>query len=97
MENITLSAGNQAVKTITIRRSDTGVSRHHGGPVAGPPETPRASQHYGIEGLKGSPIVPRGASLSDSRCKFFQSGQNIYIYMIQIIMRVLFIKFLVHQ
>ena len=32
---------------------ETGVSRHQGGPLEGPPETPRKSQHYRIEGIKG--------------------------------------------
>ena len=30
---------------------ETGVSRHQGGPIEGPPETPRTSQHYHIEGI----------------------------------------------
>ena len=45
-------------QTIAIRREavrETSVSRHHGGPIDGPPETPRASQHYRIEGIKGVP------------------------------------------
>jgi len=33
---------------------ETGVSCHHGGPIEGAPETPRASQHYGLEGFKGA-------------------------------------------
>ena len=34
---------------------ETGVSRHQGGPIEGPPETPRTSQHYRIERIKGVP------------------------------------------
>ena len=34
---------------------ETGVSRHHGGPIEGPPETPRTSQQYIIERIKGVP------------------------------------------
>ena len=34
---------------------ETGVSRHQGGPIEGPPETPRTSQHYRIEEVKGVP------------------------------------------
>ena len=32
---------------------ETSVSLHHGGPIEGPPETPRTSQHYRVEGIKG--------------------------------------------
>ena len=32
---------------------ETGVSRHQGSPIEGPPETPRTSQYYRIEGIKG--------------------------------------------
>ena len=38
-------------KTVTDRLisvRETGVSRHQGGPIEGPPETPRTSQHYYI-------------------------------------------------
>ena len=55
---------------------EASVSRYNGGPIEGSPETPRTSQHYHFEGLKGalnwSPIMPRDPSLSDSQCKFFQ-------------------------
>ena len=34
---------------------ETGVSRHQGGPIEGPPKTPRTSQHYRIERIKGVP------------------------------------------
>ena len=37
-------------KLIAVR--ETGVSRHRGGPIEGPPETPRTPQHYHIEGIK---------------------------------------------
>ena len=40
-------------RLIAVR--ETGVSRHQGGPIEGPPETPRASQYYRIEGIKGVP------------------------------------------
>ena len=53
----------------------TCVSRHHGGPIEGLPETPRISQYCGIEEFKGGPqflsplcreiLVPHN---------FFQSG-----------------------
>ena len=42
----------QTRKTTAIRRvavRETGVSRHHGGPIEGPPETPRKSLYYRIE------------------------------------------------
>ena len=42
------------------------------------PEAPRTSQHYGIKGFKGAHncglIMPRDASLSYSKYKFFHSG-----------------------
>ena len=44
----------QTGKMSTIRLiavQETGVSRHQGGPIEGPPETPRTSQHYLIEGI----------------------------------------------
>ena len=48
----------QAAKTTTrIALGETGVSRHQGGTIEGPPETPRTSHHYRIEGFKG---VPKG-------------------------------------
>ena len=39
--------------TFAVRETD--VSRHQGGPIEGAPETPRTSQHYRIEGIKGVP------------------------------------------
>ena len=48
----------------TIRRTavrDTGVCQHHGHPIQGPFETPRALQHYDIEGFKwegGTELCP---------------------------------------
>ena len=36
-------------RLIAVR--ETGVSRHQGGPIEGPPETPLTSQHYHIEGI----------------------------------------------
>ena len=39
-----LAGKTTAVRLIAVR--ETGVSRHHGGPIEGPPETPRTSEHY---------------------------------------------------
>ena len=54
----------------------TSVSRHHGGPIEGPSGTSRTSQHYRTDGFKGDliwvPIMPKDASLADSKCNFFQ-------------------------
>ena len=36
-----LAGKTTAVRLIAVR--ETGVSRHHGGPIEGPPETPRTS------------------------------------------------------
>ena len=44
-------------KTTRIRRTavrETGASWHHGGPIEGHPEACRTSQHYDIEGFKGT-------------------------------------------
>ena len=41
------------IRLIAVR--ETGGSRHQGGPIRGPPETPRTSQHYHIEGIKRVP------------------------------------------
>ena len=50
-----------SVNAATIRRTGfrgTAVSRNQGDPFRGLPETPRTSQHYGIEGFKeGSQLV----------------------------------------
>jgi len=43
-------------RLIAVR--ETGASRHHGGPIEGPPETPRTSQYYHIEGTKGVSLGP---------------------------------------
>ena len=37
-------------RLIAVR--ETGVSRHHGGSIEGPPETPRTSQHYHFKEMK---------------------------------------------
>ena len=37
-------------RLIAVR--ETGVSRHQGGPIEGPPETPRTSQHYPIKEME---------------------------------------------
>ena len=42
------------IRLIAVR--ETGVSRHHGGPIEGPPETPRTSQDYHIEGINYFPF-----------------------------------------
>ena len=56
------------------------LGHNHEGPIEGASEAPLTSQHYCIEGFKGAhnwaPIIQKDASLSDSRCKLFQSGQN---------------------
>ena len=44
---------NNSDQTITVR--ETGVSRHQGGQIEGPPDSPRTSQYYRIEGIKGVP------------------------------------------
>ena len=53
---------------------ETGVSRHHGGPIQGPWNPSDHHSIYGIRGSKGelnwSPLMPRNASLSDSWCGF---------------------------
>ena len=47
---------------------ETGVSRHQGGPMEGPPETHRTSQHYHNEGIKGVhgflSVVGRGRAMT---------------------------------
>ena len=47
--NIILSVQRAPISRIAVR--ETGVSRHHRGPIEGLPETPRTSQHYHIEGI----------------------------------------------
>ena len=64
----------KSVKTTAIRLiavQETGVSRHQGGPIEGPPEIPRTSQHYRIELLtwpkgKGSTVFPLHAAVPHS-------------------------------
>ena len=41
------------IMRIVIR--EAGISRYHGGQIDGLSETPRSSQHYGIERFKGEP------------------------------------------
>ena len=73
-----------------IRRlavQETGDSRYLGGPTEGPTEPLGPSQHYRIEGFKEGPllypIMPRHASLSDSKYKFFfQAGNTMMAYFI---------------
>ena len=44
-------------RLIAVR--ETGVSRHQGGPIEGPPEIPRTSLYYRIEGIKGVPDLDK--------------------------------------
>ena len=61
---------------------ETCVSQQHGDPFEDT-SNPPTSKHYLIEGFKEvwncSPIMPMDASLSDSRCKYFQSGHSAII------------------
>ena len=41
----------------TISAREAAVSRHHGGPIEGPPETPRTSQTNGTEGFKEGAVT----------------------------------------
>ena len=41
----------QLAGTSTTTTRETGVSRHQGGPIEEPPETPHTSQHYHIDGI----------------------------------------------
>ena len=50
-----LSVDRKNVTDRLIAVRETGVSRHQGGQIEGPPETTRTSQHYRIEGIKGVP------------------------------------------
>ena len=56
--------------TFAVRETD--VSRHQGGPIEGPPETPRTSVLWCTGGFRGAlnwaPLMPRDVSLSDSKC-----------------------------
>ena len=55
-------------KFIAVR--ETGVSRHQGGPIEGPPEPPRTSKHYCIVfSVYASRLPPLG-----QRCTFSQPG-----------------------
>ena len=70
----TLVRGSCTGRNIPIRLIAV-VFWHHGAELR-PPST---SQHYSIGRFKGkgrnsAPIMPRDASLSDSLCKFFESG-----------------------
>ena len=69
-----------AIRLIAVR--ETGVSRHHGGSFEGPPETPRTSEYYRIEGFKWGPLIgpPLCRETPVSRTAnvgFFQSGQIV--------------------
>ena len=53
---------------------ETGFSRHHGGPIEGPPIHHSTIVLRGLrEVVNRYPIMPRNASLPDSWCKFFPS------------------------
>ena len=68
-EPLTFLKDSQTGKTSPIRLiavRETGVSRHQGGPIEGPPETPRTSQHYRTEGGMGRFVVLKN-HLSDIR------------------------------
>jgi len=58
---------------------ETCVSWHHGGPIEGSPDVPRALQHYQIEGFKGGtflrPII--GLESLGQPSEIFQSGSSI--------------------
>ena len=61
----TLFPPTQVKKTIASRNIPVRVSRHHECPNEGRTEAPRTSQHYHIEGFKGT------AGLSNNECEFF--------------------------
>ena len=53
--NQNMTCINQTGKTTMIKRvavRETSISLHIEGSIKSPPETPRTSQHYGIEGFK---------------------------------------------
>ena len=65
--DVCLSKEGETAKTTSIRSIRLSASL---GPNRRPPETPRISQHYHIEGFKGAlnwaPMMPIDACLSDS-------------------------------
>ena len=66
-----------------VADQETGVSRHHGRPIEGLPESPRASQDYHIEGFMWGPLLgPHYAEIS-----FFQSGSVRKIIHVQFFAR----------
>ena len=77
--NCSHSGKSIAISRVAVR--GTAVSRHHGGPIKAPSETPRTLQHYRIEGLKEGPRL--GPYYAEKRkvlgqlmclimCSFFQ-------------------------
>ena len=40
-----------------LSKSLHGILRYYVGPIEGPPETPRTSEHYGIEEFKGGTSI----------------------------------------
>ena len=66
--DVSQSGKTTAIRRITVR--ETSVSRHHGGPIGGHPETPSTSHQYRIKwfkrALNWAPIMPRDITPSDS-------------------------------
>ena len=76
LRSFLLTGNTTAIRRTAVR--ETGLSRYHGGKIEGPPDVPSASQHsIVLRGLRGFCnwvlFMPRGASLSDRKCEFFQS------------------------
>ena len=76
---VCLARKTTAIPRIAVRETD--ISRHHEDLIEGPLKSFGPSEYYGIEGLKGgglnfTTIMPSNASLSDSWCKFSQSGRH---------------------
>ena len=76
-------SGSQTGKTTAIRRvadRETGVYRHHRGPIKSPLETPAYHSAIILRYLRGAlnwnPIMPKDTSLTGSQCDFFDSGQG---------------------
>ena len=62
------------IRLIAVR--ETGISRHHGGQIEGPPETPRTSQHYHIEGIND--IEYHNFQLHSYRGNMLELEKNIH-------------------
>ena len=64
------------------RKNDckTGIFWYHGGPIEGPLKTTLGqSQHYRIEGLKGSLIMPRNATVSRTATRLIAAVFQIWV------------------